>query len=178
MKRKKSILTKPFGHVNIGSKHYVVEVAMDDQSRHKGLSKRHNLDEGLGMLFDMPKEDVHSFQMKETYIPLDMVFIGKYGQIVDYIPNVQPLTAGPYSPKEKCKFVLEVRGNDLKDEIKEKTLAKMRFFDTIEKAQAYRDKRMLQEQLIHYLNEAVNGEGIRRKQDSSRKSSKRSGKTL
>jgi uncharacterized membrane protein (UPF0127 family) len=155
-----------------------VEVAMDDQSRHKGLSKRHNLDEGLGMLFDMPKEDIHSFQMKETYIPLDMVFIGKYGQIVDYIPNVQPLTAGPYSPKEKCKFVLEVRGNDLKDEIKEKALAKMRFFDTMEKAQAYRDKRMLQEQLIHYLNEAVNGEGIRRKQDSSRKSSKRSGKTL
>jgi uncharacterized membrane protein (UPF0127 family) len=178
MKRKKSILTKPFGHVNIGSKHYVVEVAMDDQSRNKGLSKRHNLDEGLGMLFDMPKEDVHSFQMKETYIPLDMVFIGKYGQIVDYIPNVQPLTAGPYSPKEKCKFVLEVRGNDLKDEIKEKALAKMRFFDTMEKAQAYRDKRMLQEQLIHYLNEAVNGEGIRRKQDSSRKSSKRSGKAL
>jgi uncharacterized membrane protein (UPF0127 family) len=178
MKRKKSILTKTFGHVNIGSKHYVVEVAMDDQSRHKGLSKRHNLDEGLGMLFDMPKEDIHSFQMKETYIPLDMVFIGKYGQIVDYIPNVQPLTAGPYSPKEKCKFVLEVRGNDLKDEIKEKALAKMRFFDTIEKAQAYRDKRMLQEQLIHYLNEAVNGEGIRRKQDSSRKSFKRSGKAL
>lgn len=175
---KKKILTKPFGHVSIGSKHYVVEVAMDDQSRYKGLSKRHNLDEGLGMLFDMPKEDIHSFQMKETYIPLDMVFIGKYGQIVDYIPNVQPLTAGPYSPKEKCKFVLEVRGNDLKDEIKEKALAKMRFFDTIEKARAYRDKRMLQEQLIHYLNEAVNGEGIRRKQDSSRKSSKRSGKTL
>jgi uncharacterized membrane protein (UPF0127 family) len=175
---KKKILTKPFGHVSIGSKHYVVEVAMDDQSRHKGLSKRHNLDEGLGMLFDMPKEDVHSFQMKETYIPLDMVFIGKYGQIVDYIPNVQPLTAGPYYPKEKCKFVLEVRGNDLKDEIKEKALAKMRFFDTMEKAQAYRDKRMLQEQLIHYLNEAINGEGIRRKQDSSRKSSKRSGKTL
>jgi uncharacterized membrane protein (UPF0127 family) len=175
---KKKILTKPFGHVSIGSKHYVVEVAMDDQSRHKGLSKRHNLDEGLGMLFDMPKEDVHSFQMKETYIPLDMVFIGKYGQIVDYIPNVQPLTAGPYSPKEKCKFVLEVRGTDLKDGIKEKALAKMRFFDTMEKAQAYRDKRMLQEQLIHYLNEAINGEGIRRKQDSSRKSSKRSGKTL
>jgi len=175
---KKKILTKPFGHVSIGSKHYVVEVAMDDQSRYKGLSKRHNLDEGLGMLFDMPKEDIHSFQMKETYIPLDMVFIGKYGQIVDYIPNVQPLTAGPYSPKEKCKFVLEVRGNDLKDEISEKALAKMRFFDTMEKAQAYRDKRMLQERLIHYLNEAVNGEGIRRKQDSSRKSSKRSGKAL
>ena len=50
---KKKILTKPFGHVSIGSKHYVVEVAMDDQSRYKGLSKRHNLDEGLGMLIYM-----------------------------------------------------------------------------------------------------------------------------
>lgn len=175
---KKSILTKAFGHVNIGSKHYVVEVASDDETRHKGLSRRTKLDEGFGMLFDMPKEDHHGFQMKETYVPLDMVFLGKYGQIIDYIPNVQPLTDGPYKPKDKCKFVLEVRGNELKDEIQENALAKMRFFDTMEKAQAYKDKRMLQEQLIHYLNEAVNGESIRRKQDSSRKSSKRSGKTL
>lgn len=176
--KKKKILTKPFGHISIGDKHYVVEVAMDDSARYKGLSKRHKLDEGFGMLFDMPKEDKHSFQMKETYVPLDMVFLGKYGQIVDYIPNVQPLTDGPYSPKSPCKFVLEVAGNDLKNQIKEGDLTRMKFFDTLEHAHAHRDKIQLQEQLLHYLNEAVNGESIRRKQDSSRKSSKRSGKTL
>jgi uncharacterized membrane protein (UPF0127 family) len=175
---KKKILTKPFGYINIGDKHYVIEVVNDDERRQKGLSRRTKLDEGFGMLFDMPKEDKHSFQMKETYIPLDMVFLGKYGQIVDYIPNAQPLTNGPYTPKDKCKFVLEVAGNDLKDQVEEGALTRMKFFDTLDHAHAHRSKRQLQEQLIHYLNEAINGESLRRKQDSSRKSSKRSGKTL
>ena len=74
---KKKILTKPFAYVSIGSKNYIVDVAMDDESRYKGLSRRHNIEDGYGMLFEMPKEDIHPFQMKDTYIPLDMVFIGK-----------------------------------------------------------------------------------------------------
>lgn len=176
--KKKKILTKPFGHISIGDKHYVVEVAMDDSARHKGLSKRHKLDEGFGMLFDMPKEDKHSFQMKETYVPLDMVFLGKYGQIVDYIPNVQPLTDGPYSPKSPCKFVLEVAGNDLKNQIKEGDLTRMKFFDTLDLARAHRDKIQLQEQLIQYLNEAVNGKKLRREQTVTGKDTIRRRKTI
>lgn len=176
--KKKKILTKPFGHISIGDKHYVVEVALDDSSRHKGLSKRHRLDEGYGMLFDMTEDDKHSFQMKETFIPLDMVFISKHGQIVDYIPNVQPLTDGPYSPKDLCRFVLEVPGNDLKDKIKEGDLTKMKFFDTMDLAHAYRDKVQLQEQLIKYLNEAINDKELRRKQTTTRKNLVRSRKAI
>lgn len=175
---KKKILTKPFGHINIGNKHYVVEVVNDDERRYKGLSRRTSLDEGFGMLFDMPHEDKHAFQMKETFIPLDMVFIGKYGQIVDYIPNVQPLTDGPYTPKDKCKFVLEVSGNDLKDQVQEGGLTKMKFFDTLEEAQAHRQKKQLQEQLIQYINEAVNGEKLRRKQTITGKDPVRRRKTI
>ena len=175
---KKKILTKPFGHINIGDKHYVVDVAMDDAARYKGLSRRHKLDDGYGMLFDMPNEDHHAFQMKDTYVPLDMVFIGKYGQIVDYLPNVQPLTSGPYKPKEKCKFVLEVPGNDLKDQFEIGDLTKMKFFDTMELARKFLDKLQLQEQLLHYLNEAVNGESLRRKQTITRKDPIRGRKTF
>ena len=176
--KKKKILTKPFGYINIGNKHYVVEVVNDDERRHKGLSRRIKLDEGYGMLFDMPNEDKHSFQMKETYVPLDMVFLGKYGQIVDYIPNVQPLTDGPYSPKDKCKFVLEVAGNDLVDEIEEGALTRMKFFDTLDHARAHREKRQLQEQLITYLNEAVNGKKLRRQQTITGKDPVRRRKTI
>jgi uncharacterized membrane protein (UPF0127 family) len=175
---KKKILTKPFGHINIGNKHYVVEVVNDDERRYKGLSRRTSLDEGFGMLFDMPHEDKHAFQMKETFIPLDMVFIGKYGQIVDYIPNVQPLTDGPYVPKDKCKFVLEVSGNDLKDQAQEGGLTKMKFFDTLEEAQAHMQKKQLQEQLIQYINEAINGEKLRSKQTITGKNPVRRRKTI
>jgi uncharacterized membrane protein (UPF0127 family) len=167
----KQITTKEFGHIKVGNKHYLVEVASDDDTRHKGLSRRTSLNEGFGMLFDMPKEDFHAFQMKETFVPLDMVFISRFGQIVDYIPNVQPLTDGPYKPKDKCKFVLEVRGNDLKNEMLENAIAKMNFYDTMERAMAHKEKQQLEEQLIKYLNEAVNGEKVRRKQTSTRKNS-------
>ena len=126
----------------------------------------------------MPNEDHHAFQMKETYIPLDMVFVSKHGQIVDYLPNVQPLTSGPYRPKEKCKFVLEVPGNDLKDHIDIGDLMKMKFFDTMERALAYKNKKQLQEQLLRYINEAVNDKEVRRKQTSTRKNSIRGRKTI
>lgn len=172
----KKILTKPFGYINIGRNHYVVEVASDDETRHKGLSRRTKLPNGSGMLFDLPNEDFHSFQMKETYVPLDMVFISKHGQIVDYLPNVQPLTDGPYKPKEKCKFVLEVSGNSLSGQIQENTLAKMKFFDTLEKAEEHRNNKLLQEQLYKYLKEDINVEKLRRKQSSSGKSIERSRK--
>lgn len=172
---KKKILTKPFGYINIGKLHYVVEVASDEEARYKGLSRRTTIPDGAGMLFDLPNEDFHAFQMKETYVPLDIVFISKYGQIVDYLPNVQPLTDGPYKPKEKCKFVLEVRGNSL-GEIKEGALARMKFFDTLAKAEEHRNNKLLQEQLYQYLKEDINVEKLRRKQNSSRKSTERSGK--
>ena len=175
---KKKILTKPFGMISIGDKHYVVEVAMDDAARYKGLSKRHKIDDGFGMLFDMPKEDKHPFQMKETYVPLDMVFISKHGQIVDYLPNVQPLTDGPYAPKAPCKFVLEVPGNDLVNDIEEGSLTKMKFFDTLDLARSHRDKIQLQEQLIKYLNEAMNGKGLRGQQTITGKDPVRRRKTI
>ena len=175
---KKKILTKPFAYVSIGSKNYIVDVAMDDESRYKGLSRRHNIEDGYGMLFEMPKEDIHPFQMKDTYIPLDMVFIGKYGQIVDYIPNVQPLTDGPYKPKNPCKFVLEVPGNDLIDKIKEGDLTRMKFFDTMESARAHYEKKNLQELLIKYFNEEFNGKSLRGKQTITGKNSDRSRKTI
>jgi uncharacterized membrane protein (UPF0127 family) len=166
---KKQILTKGFGYVKIGGKHYVVEVASDEDTRTKGLSRKTKLEDGFGMLFDLEREDKHKFQMEDTYIPLDMVFISKYGQIVDYIPNVQPLTDGPYAPKEKCQFVLEVPGNDLKDKIKEGDLTKMKFFDSLEDAKSLFQEKKLEEQLIKFLKEAVNVERVRRKQSTTRK---------
>lgn len=175
---KKRIKTKPFGYIRIGNKHYFVEVVSDRKSLEKGLSNRTKLEDGFGMLFELEKEDKHPFQMRETYIPLDLVFISKYGQIVDYIPNAQPLTDGPYLPKENCKFVLEVYGNDLKQDAKEGGLTKMKFFDSIEDAKEHFLSKRLEESLKKYLNEVVNVKRVRRKQGFTRKNTYWGGKII
>ena len=166
----KNILTKPFGYVTLGDKSYVVEVVSDEDNRVKGLSKRIKLDNGFGMLFEMDDDDMHSFQMSETYLPLDMVFINKKGKVVDYIANAQPLTDGPYKSKENCSFVLEVAGNDLKDTIEIGMLTRMRFFGTMQEAQDWRENKQLQEMLVHYLKEEICQKATKIAKSSKRKS--------
>ena len=97
--------SKKYAHIILGNDHYLVEVANTPKEREKGLSKRVSLPPNTGMLFNLPKEDIWPFQMRETYIPLDILFLSKKGQIVDYIKNAAPLSDKVYKPKEKCKIL-------------------------------------------------------------------------
>ena len=107
------------------------------------------------MLFVFDKEDKHAFTMKDTYIPLDIVFLDKNLKIVDYIPNAQPLTDKSYKPKEKCLYVLEISGNDLKDKVEIGDLTKIKFFSTMEDATAHKEEKSLAENLVKYLEKKV-----------------------
>lgn len=64
-----------------------VEIAKTDEERQKGLSGRTQLDENSGMLFVMPPDSKPSFWMKDTLIPLDIVWI-KDGKVVGIEENV------------------------------------------------------------------------------------------
>ena len=99
------------GSVCIKNKCFSVEIADDQAGRELGLMNRESLDPGSGMLFVFENEDVHSFWMKDTLIPLDMIWMDKGGRIVYIAKNVQPCRADPcpvYSPPSAALYVLEI----------------------------------------------------------------------
>ena len=84
-----------------------VEVASEPSDMSKGLMFRKNLPEDSGMLFVFGKEDELRFWGKNTYIPLDIAFIGKNKEIKD-IQKISPLSEKTIGGKEKCLYALEV----------------------------------------------------------------------
>ena len=87
-----------------------VEIADDDYERQQGLMLRERLDENDGMLFVFENEDYRSFWMKNTLIPLDIIFIGENLQIVD-IKNAVPCkqdSCSLYTSAKPARYVLEV----------------------------------------------------------------------
>lgn len=87
-----------------------VEIADEPQEQSLGLMRRQVLEENSGMLFIFDNEQIRNFWMKNTLIPLDMLFISKDLAIVDII-EAEPCREDPcktYSGKEAAKYVLEV----------------------------------------------------------------------
>ena len=87
-----------------------LEIVADDASRTRGLMYRNSLDDGHGMLFVFDDEVDRSFWMKNTLIPLDIIFIGSDGTIVGMKTNTTPLSLAPQSVGKPSKWVIEVAG--------------------------------------------------------------------
>lgn len=88
-----------------------VEVVADPETRALGLMHRPSLRADRGMLFLFPDTDVHSFWMKDTLIPLDMIWMDERGGVVDVKANVPPCKADPcpsYTPSGAARYVLEL----------------------------------------------------------------------
>ena len=71
---------------------------------------RTSLPESSGMLFVFPEDADHSFWMKNTLIPLDMLFIARDGHIVGIHPGAIPLSTSSISVGAPSALVLEVNG--------------------------------------------------------------------
>ena len=88
--------------------YYRVEIA-DTQEKHAvGLMYREKLDIDSGMLFIFDKPKPATFWMKNTYIPLDIIFIDKDGKVVDLYENAEPESEEYIHSIEDVKAVLEV----------------------------------------------------------------------
>jgi YVTN family beta-propeller protein len=88
-----------------------VEVPDDVEEHMRGLMFRQHLQWDAGMLFAYDSEEPKSFWMKNTLIPLDMIFVGDNSEIVDIIENVPPCEQDPcpsYPSEEPAQYVLEV----------------------------------------------------------------------
>jgi uncharacterized membrane protein (UPF0127 family) len=91
----------------------VVEVVADDESRAQGLMYRDHLDPAAGMLFLFGEDQRHSFWMKNTRIPLDMIFIDANRRIVGIERDVPPCKVQDcpsYGPDADSRYVLELAG--------------------------------------------------------------------
>lgn len=89
----------------------VVEVVADPETRAQGLMFRSSLSEDRGMLFLFPEAGLHSFWMKNTLIPLDIVWIDQGRAIAHIERGVPPCRADPcpsYGPDKAAIQVLEL----------------------------------------------------------------------
>jgi uncharacterized membrane protein (UPF0127 family) len=92
-----------------GGKHPVdAEVAWNRDQRTRGLMWRTELAEGTGMLFVFQKDSYLSFWMKNTLIPLDMIFIRSDFTIVGIVERAEPKTLSARAPDDQSMYVLEV----------------------------------------------------------------------
>jgi len=88
-----------------------VELALTREQQSKGLQFRERLDEHGGMLFIFQKSRVHRFWMKDTLIPLDMIWLDYSRRVVYIQENAQPCIKMPckdYGPAQEVLYVLEL----------------------------------------------------------------------
>jgi uncharacterized membrane protein (UPF0127 family) len=102
-----------------------VEVAKTIEERRTGLMYRKKLLNNEGMLFIFPREKIIQLWMKNTYIPLDVIFISENKVIVDIKKNMEKLSETIVKSKVKSRYALEFNAgliNKLDIEIGDKVL--------------------------------------------------------
>ena len=91
-----------------------VEIVRTEEERARGLQHRTSLDKDAGMLFVFPVLDKYSFWMKETLIPLDMIWLDYARRVVDIAAEVPPCKSNPcptYTPDQNALYVLEINAD-------------------------------------------------------------------
>jgi uncharacterized membrane protein (UPF0127 family) len=91
-----------------GTHRFKVWIAADDESRERGLMHVRRLPSDRGMLFVFDEPRSVAFWMKDTYVSLDLVFIGPDGGVVNIAPHAQPLSLDPIFSAAPVSFVLEL----------------------------------------------------------------------
>lgn len=85
-----------------------VELALKNSTRQMGLMYRKKMDTNRGMLFVFPDEDTRAFWMRNTYLPLDIIFISSDRKVVNIVEKATPLTDTQRSSEGPAKYVVEV----------------------------------------------------------------------
>jgi hypothetical protein len=92
-----------------------IELADDDYETQTGLMYRNKLGINQGMLFVFPNEQIRSFYMKNTKIPLDIIYINEAQEIVSFQKNAKPFNETSLPSEAPAKYVLEINAG-LSDE--------------------------------------------------------------
>lgn len=109
--RPQSLRTEPLEiATKAGPQRFTVEVADHDAQREIGLMYRHEMAADHGMLFEFNAPQRLSFWMKNTYIPLDIVFIGTDGHVLNIARQTTPLSEAAIVSAGPAAAALELRG--------------------------------------------------------------------
>jgi uncharacterized membrane protein (UPF0127 family) len=102
--------------VELGGQRYSVEIADDDAERARGLMFRDRLEDGHGMLFIHEREEPRAYWMKNTRIPLDILYFDDARTLVSQRRDVPPCTLGdrcpPYASDSPARYVLELNAGE------------------------------------------------------------------
>jgi len=102
--------------VELGGQRYSVEVADNDSERARGLMFRDAMDPGHGMLFVHDREEPQAYWMKNTKIPLDILYFDNARKLVAQQRDVPPCSAGdacpPYPSNAPARYVLELNAGE------------------------------------------------------------------
>lgn len=93
-----------------GQAHFNVEVADDAGEQQKGLMFREKMSASAGMLFVYERPHRARFWMKNTLIPLDMIFLDRTGRVTRIVENAEPLDETPIDGGDNVLMVLEING--------------------------------------------------------------------
>lgn len=102
--------------VELGGHHYAVEVARTEAERERGLMFRDQLAAGHGMLFIHPRQEPQAYWMKNTRIPLDILYFDDAHRLVSQQRDVPPCSLGdacpPYPSDAPARYVLELNAGE------------------------------------------------------------------
>ena len=87
-----------------------LELAETAAETAQGMMYRRSVPEGTGMLFIMAEERPQSFWMRNTYVPLDIIYLNADGTVVSIQANAQPMNDMPLPSEAPAKYVLEIAG--------------------------------------------------------------------
>ena len=86
---------------------FKVEIASTPEDRARGLMFRKSIERDQGMLFIFPREEQLAFWMKNTFVPLDMVFVSSDWRVVGVLKDVPPLSEERRMVEAVSQYVLE-----------------------------------------------------------------------
>jgi uncharacterized membrane protein (UPF0127 family) len=92
-----------------GTHAFKTEVARTPAERAKGLMYRHDLPRDRAMLFDFGVEQKVMMWMKNTYVPLDMIFVSRDGRVVSIFYDAKPMSEAIISSEQPAYAAIEVR---------------------------------------------------------------------
>lgn len=92
---------------------FLIEIVSTPLQMQKGLMFREKLDQDKGMLFVFSQESKYPFWMKNTLIPLDMIWIDRNSKVVFIKENAEPCISKDcptINPQQNAQYVLEING--------------------------------------------------------------------